>query len=486
MASKKIGLDEFKKMIRKHLKENQETHIAGIEENPKITITLEYDERRPKKGQERYSVNYQLTTPEGQEIEIEGMLKPYHTGRDYEYEFEPGWFAEDADSEYHDEHWEEIEEQILKKFYQTDKFEIRENEEGGGVERVYLNRGLSDYFQVPYTKNDGQETIINSGTLKAKGMTNGGGWDKEHLALFDKYAGMDLTLKGTGFGWWKVIQALRENKNTNMNIRKLIRKTLEENYVIKEEFNVGDTVTNNNNFYKVISEPFTATDNGAAQYAADNDGASLPSDIDYRSFYTAIKVKNIDTGNESKGDISWFTKINPEEIEGLKQAKSAQDAADKIQKEKDKIESDARWAKHRAEMEEKERERISSKGDIELAKKMVSDWGNIVVEYGYYINSHNELEVDCILDLDDNLYNDYTVEFAINYDVNYSGDPEWPDAEIEFTLDLVNIYKGKDLVYKGIAEFLPAFDKEIKPWLEDNKGLHEKADEVYSDWAKSY
>ena len=168
MASKKIGLDEIRKMIRKRLEENQETHIAGVEENPKITIRLEYDERRPKKGNERYSVNYQLTTPEGQEIEIEGALRPYHTGRDYEYEFEPGWFAEDADSDYHEEHWEEIEEQILKKFYQTDKFEIKENEEGGGIERVYLNRELSDYFQVPYVKNDGQETIINSGTLKTK------------------------------------------------------------------------------------------------------------------------------------------------------------------------------------------------------------------------------------------------------------------------------------------------------------------------------
>jgi hypothetical protein len=231
MAAKKIGLEELRKIIRKRLEESQggkDAFREGVEENPKITIRSKYDERNPNQGKETYSINYQFTTPEGQEIEIEGTLRPYHTGRDYEYEFEPGWFAEDADSNYYDEHWEEIENQILEKFYQTDKFELDENEEvggeGDGAERIYLNRNLSDYFGVPYTKNDGEETIINAGTLKEKGLTKGGGWDKEHLALYDKYEGADLLLKGIGFGWWKIIKVmpwnfLEENKNTNnMNI----------------------------------------------------------------------------------------------------------------------------------------------------------------------------------------------------------------------------------------------------------------------------
>jgi hypothetical protein len=85
-------------------------------ESPKITITPQYhDEKDNRKQSIKYDVNYQISV-NGQEIEIEGVLKPYHTGRAEEYEFEPGWFAEDADSDYYDEHSEEIEEQILAQF----------------------------------------------------------------------------------------------------------------------------------------------------------------------------------------------------------------------------------------------------------------------------------------------------------------------------------------------------------------------------------
>ncbi len=441
-------------------------------------------------------------------------------------------------------------------------------------ERIYLNRDLSDYFDIPYAKNDGVETFINANTLKNKHN-----WDSEHLNIFDKYAGQDLTLKGDGFGWWIIVRGLRENfevtefkfkvkhdngfkklktkassleaaKKIIMNaegcpegalelisemkktygqdgkaskskynkhlrpdgkklanaatrkagkeisknaekeidesfVRKMIKKAINET-MLKESIGVGDTVMNNGNFYKVIGEPFTATDNGAAQYAADNDGAGIPSDIDYRSFYTAIRVKNIDTGNETTGAISNFKKINPEDIEGLKQAKIAQDAADKIQKEKDDADRKAWHDKYMADITARENERISSTGDIELVNKMITDWDNITDEYGYAVNSHDELEVDCYLTLDDNLEEEYYVEFDIKYDINFSGDPEWPDAEHEFTLDLVKVYKGKDLVYKGRAEFLDIFDTAIKSWMENNEQLIEKAEETYSDWARSY
>ena len=443
-------------------------------------------------------------------------------------------------------------------------------------ERIYINRQISDYFDIPYSKNDGVETFINANKLRSKAN-----WDSEHLSIFNKYAGKDLTLKGDGLGWWIIVHGLREgvevtefkfkvkhdngvkklktkassleaakqiimnaegcpegalelisemkktygqdgkaskskynkhlrpfakklangstrktgkeiSKNAEKEIdesfvRKMIKKAINET-MLKESIGVGDTVTNGDNFYTVIGEPFTATDNGEAQYARDNDGASLPSDIDYRSFYTAIRVKNIDTGNEATGAISNFKKINPDELEGLRQAKIAQDAADKIQKEKDDADRKVWHAKNMADMTARENERISSKGDIELAKKMASNWDNIVDDYGYAVNSHNTLEVDCSIYLDDNLSeNDgYYASFEIDYDTNYSGDPEWPDIEHEFTLDLVNIYKGKDLVYKGRAEFLPAFDKYIKPWIESNKSLLQQTDENYSDWAKSY
>lgn len=51
-------------------------------------------------------------------IEINGYLKPYDTGRGVNYEFEPDINSdEDEAQEYYDEHWEEIEQEILDKFY---------------------------------------------------------------------------------------------------------------------------------------------------------------------------------------------------------------------------------------------------------------------------------------------------------------------------------------------------------------------------------
>ena len=86
-------------------------------ESPKINITPQYaDEKGRGTPPKKFDVNYQATV-DGQELEIEGVLKPYHTGRGEDYEFEPGWFAEDADEHYYDEHSEEIEKQIMDEFY---------------------------------------------------------------------------------------------------------------------------------------------------------------------------------------------------------------------------------------------------------------------------------------------------------------------------------------------------------------------------------
>lgn len=100
----------------KHLK-----IFEGFSEDPEITITPQYlDEKGIKNPKLKYDVNYQATV-DGQEIEIEGTLKPYHSGRAEEYEFEAGWFAEDSDSDYYDQHSEEIEQQILAKFSEHSK-----------------------------------------------------------------------------------------------------------------------------------------------------------------------------------------------------------------------------------------------------------------------------------------------------------------------------------------------------------------------------
>ena len=50
------------------------------------------------------------------DIEIEGTLNKYHSGRATEYDFEPYYFADKKSEKYYDEHWEDIEEEILDTF----------------------------------------------------------------------------------------------------------------------------------------------------------------------------------------------------------------------------------------------------------------------------------------------------------------------------------------------------------------------------------
>ena len=84
----------------------------------------------------------------------------------------------------------------IKRLDENEINEIPMSEE----ETVYINNNLSDYFEIPY-QNDGEEFIVNSGTLKYK---NTRGWDSKHMAIFNKYDGEDLILKGIGHGWWKI------------------------------------------------------------------------------------------------------------------------------------------------------------------------------------------------------------------------------------------------------------------------------------------
>lgn len=53
------------------------------------------------------------------EIEFEGTLIPYNTGRAINYKFDPDWFADEESGVWFDEHWEEIEEEILNSYYKS-------------------------------------------------------------------------------------------------------------------------------------------------------------------------------------------------------------------------------------------------------------------------------------------------------------------------------------------------------------------------------
>lgn len=85
----------------------------------KLNITIEpviEDERGNRRGGEiTYSVNYQNEV-DGTLIEFEGTLEPYDSGRDIDYEFEVGYFTDKVSEEYVDNNWEDIEEEIFKKF----------------------------------------------------------------------------------------------------------------------------------------------------------------------------------------------------------------------------------------------------------------------------------------------------------------------------------------------------------------------------------
>lgn len=63
----------------------------------------------------RYDFTLEKEMENGDLFEMDGELIPYHSGRDTDYEVEPG---EVSDEEYYSEHWEDIEESVLNKFYE--------------------------------------------------------------------------------------------------------------------------------------------------------------------------------------------------------------------------------------------------------------------------------------------------------------------------------------------------------------------------------
>jgi len=89
-----------------------------VQHSEKTVINIEgidQDERAPRKvKRQEYSVTYEKVV-DGEDIEIEGTLVPYDSGRNVEYKFEADDFADDNSEKYYDENWENIEEEILKE-----------------------------------------------------------------------------------------------------------------------------------------------------------------------------------------------------------------------------------------------------------------------------------------------------------------------------------------------------------------------------------
>ena len=75
-----------------------------------------------------YDVGYFITV-DGNDIEFDGTLVPFDSGRSTEYKFEHGDFSDKASREYYDNNWEDIEEQILNYFNKSvDKNVVDGNE----------------------------------------------------------------------------------------------------------------------------------------------------------------------------------------------------------------------------------------------------------------------------------------------------------------------------------------------------------------------
>ena len=261
----------------------------------------------------------------------------------------------------------------------------------------------------------------------------------------------------------------------------------------------GDIVTDGNNFYEVLGE-YTAYNSGADQYARENEGAALPAGLEYGYAYTALKLRNLETGYESSGPYSDYEKIKREDVEGLKQAKLVKDADDKIKEQKRKAEQDAERVIWQAKMEEAERVRNLSKGDIELAKELISDWKDSIIYVDYSFNHHNELTLEVLYTYDKYLgetepSEEYFITFKVDIEQTSAGyydpgdrwtPPDGEDAEYKFSLDRVYIEKNGVQVYEGKVEFVELFDKSVLPRIDNWEELNQDVDKEYTERERSY
>jgi hypothetical protein len=184
--------------------------------NVKIEIKPQYyDEKDNRKNVElKYDVNYLITFDNKDFIELTGTLKPYHTGRDYEYEFEVDYFADQEEENFYEENSEKIEKEILDKFYSTTFAK------GGGVGEIKF-----------------EELVGNKFSIKRGSGTKTTTWEKEDLLeeikkvieheLFDRNFYYNWTDEGAEY--YNIFE-----KYTLTPMLKDIDKTLNEYFVMEK------------------------------------------------------------------------------------------------------------------------------------------------------------------------------------------------------------------------------------------------------------
>lgn len=243
---------------------------------------------------------------------------------------------------------------------------------------------------------------------------------------------------------------------------------------VYDRINLGDIVMNGDRILKVTRSPYTRVDNG-----------NSTAYIDDRMVFTAIDVEDIDTGKKYYGDITNYKKINPEDIDNIKQGIADRKAKEKERDDAFRERNAALAAKLQKDKEDAERERIKSQGDIELPKVIIDHWESGMGDLDYEISSYKDLGIECQVWVDED--NFYDVHLDIDFEQAKSSRVyREDDLELEFNLDMVYITKDEKDLYQGRAEFLELFTKKIAPWIHSNSDLNWKAEKAFIEHLKDY
>jgi hypothetical protein len=69
-------------------------------------------------------------------------------------------------------------------------------------EKIYFNQQISAGISIPYHNDDEMAKVKATQYLLDQNC-----WDSAHWELLEQHEGQWLYLRGTGFGWWKVLDA---------------------------------------------------------------------------------------------------------------------------------------------------------------------------------------------------------------------------------------------------------------------------------------
>ena len=100
--------------LAKKIRRDLDTVFSGKNFKFEIVFENEFFVEVEIDGDEKsgYSVHLIKTLDNGEIFELDGELKPFDSGRDIDYEFEPDYIS---DEDYYGENWELIEDYILDK-----------------------------------------------------------------------------------------------------------------------------------------------------------------------------------------------------------------------------------------------------------------------------------------------------------------------------------------------------------------------------------